>query len=992
MFAPLMLAQTQRKVSGTVFSASDNKPLPGASVMVKGTTNGTSTDLDGKFTLSITGTQNVLSISYMGFQSKEVLATSNSLSVLLLEDTNTLTEVVVVGYGTQKKSDVTGAVSKIDVEKAIAIPTTNISEMLRGKAAGVQVTLGSARPGGSSNILIRGRNSIRGGNDPLIVLDGFPIENINDINPDDIASIEVLKDASAQAIYGARASNGVVLVTTKKGKEGKMNINFNSYTTSQRLTKNFDMYNAEEFAQLRREAKRTDNTPSQTYLSDDLNFNGATTPEYINYIAGNYTDWEKTVLKTAFINSNSLSISGGTDKTKIFTSFNYFDQSGLVPSSNYSRGTFRLNIEQKLNDKTSIEANINVASDRQQRESSNLDFITISPFTGPYDADGNLVKLLAGANASSSTVNPLWDIRESKTEAKNDYYNINFVANHKFTSNFSYKLNTLLSRRFVDEGSYISTIHSRGVALGGIADVASTLREEHLIENILNYKTQIGENHKFDFTAVQSVNQINRSRTNSNGTGFGNNILGYDGITTALNFKVIRDEEQKRISSFLGRARYNLMDKYLLTLTARRDGSSVFSENRKWGFFPAVAAAWQIHKESFLKDSKSIDQLKLRLGYGSVGNQSLDPYTTLGVVTNYPYIFGGVIVGGALPGTVLPNPNLTWETSTTANLGIDFGFFNSRITGSVEYYNTRTTDLLTDISLGGTSGFSSTITNGGESKNSGFEIFLNGNIIRSKNLNWNITTAFTKNKNELIKSGIVDIDGNAKDDQSRGRYIGYSINNIRTLVFDGIFQTDAEAAASPQAKPGSTTNANLTLLRAGSIRLKDVNEDGIVNDEDNVIINTDPKWYASVSSTLNFKNFELFADVYIVEGATKNNPYLSSFNQGGTLQSVRNGIKVDYWTPENNSTTFPRPSYASAPANIGTLAVADASYLRLRTLSLGYNFSKSVLDKLHLNNLKLYFTATNLVTITDYKSYSPENNPNDFPDTKSLTVGFNLGL
>lgn len=992
MFAPLMLAQTQRKVSGTVFSASDNKPLPGASVMVKGTTNGTSTDLDGKFTLSITGTQNVLSISYMGFQSKEVLATSNSLSVLLLEDTNTLTEVVVVGYGTQKKSDVTGAVSKIDVEKAIAIPTTNISEMLRGKAAGVQVTLGSARPGGSSNILIRGRNSIRGGNDPLIVLDGFPIENINDINPDDIASIEVLKDASAQAIYGARASNGVVLVTTKKGKEGKMNINFNSYTTSQRLTKNFDMYNAEEFAQLRREAKRTDNTPSQTYLSDDLNFNGATTPEYINYIAGNYTDWEKTVLKTAFINSNSLSISGGTDKTKIFTSFNYFNQSGLVPSSNYSRGTFRLNIEQKLNDKTSIEANINVASDRQQRESSNLDFITISPFTGPYDADGNLVKLLAGANASSSTVNPLWDIRESKTEAKNDYYNINFVANHKFTSNFSYKLNTLLSRRFVDEGSYISTIHSRGVALGGIADVASTLREEHLIENILNYKTQIGENHKFDFTAVQSVNQINRSRTNSNGTGFGNNILGYDGITTALNFKVIRDEEQKRISSFLGRARYNLMDKYLLTLTARRDGSSVFSENKKWGFFPAVAAAWQIHKESFLKDSKSIDQLKLRLGYGSVGNQSLDPYTTLGVVTNYPYIFGGVIVGGALPGTVLPNPNLTWETSTTANLGIDFGFFNSRITGSVEYYNTRTTDLLTDISLGGTSGFSSTITNGGESKNSGFEIFLNGNIIRSKNLNWNITTAFTKNKNELIKSGIVDIDGNAKDDQSRGRYIGYSINNIRTLVFDGIFQTDAEAAASPQAKPGSTTNANLTLLRAGSIRLKDVNEDGIVNDEDNVIINTDPKWYASVSSTLNFKNFELFADVYIVEGATKNNPYLSNFNQGGTLQSVRNGIKVDYWTPENNSTTFPRPSYASAPANIGTLAVADASYLRLRTLSLGYNFSKSVLDKLHLNNLKLYFTATNLVTITDYKSYSPENNPNDFPDTKSLTVGFNLGL
>ena len=445
------------------------------------------------------------------------------------------------------------------------------------------------------------------------------------------------------------------------------------------------MYNAEEFAQLRREAKRTDNLPSQVYLTDALSFNGATTPEYLNYLAGNYTDWEKTVLKTGFITSNSVSVSGGTDRTKIFTSFNYFDQSGLIPSSSYNRGTFRLNIEQKINDKTSIEANINVASATQKRESSNLDFITISPFTGPYDSSGNLVKLLAGANASSSAVNPLWDIRESNTDSKTNFYNINFVGNHKFTKNFFYKLNTLFSRRYVDDGSYISTLHSKGVALSGIADVASTLREEYLIENILNYKTQIGNNHKFDFTAVQSVNQINSSKTSSNATGFGNNVLGYDGISTALNFKVVRNEEQKRILSFLGRARYNLMDKYLVTLTARRDGASVFSENKKWGFFPAASVAWQMHKESFLKDSKVIEELKFRVGYGSVGNQSLDPFTTLGVVSNYPYIFGGALVGGALPGTVLPNPNLTWETSTTANVGLDFGLFNNRITGSIDY-------------------------------------------------------------------------------------------------------------------------------------------------------------------------------------------------------------------------------------------------------------------------------------------------------------------
>ena len=429
----LMTAQSQKKITGTVLSASDKMPLPGASVIVKGASSSTSTDLDGVFTISVPANATILTISYIGYKGKDVVITSNSLTISLIEDTSSLDEVVVVGYGTQKKSDVTGAVSKVNLEKAVAIPTTNISEMLRGQAAGVQVTLGSARPGGASNILIRGRNSIRGGNDPLVVLDGFPIENINDINPDDIASIEVLKDASAQAIYGARASNGVILVTTKKGKEGKMRVNFNSYTTSQRLTKNFDMYNAEEFAQLRREAKRTDNLPSQVYLTDALSFNGATTPEYLNYLAGNYTDWEKTVLKTGFITSNSVSVSGGTDRTKIFTSFNYFDQSGLIPSSSYNRGTFRLNIEQKINDKTSIEANINVASATQKRESSNLDFITISPFTGPYDSSGNLVKLLAGANASSSAVNPLWDIRESNTDSKTNFYNINFVGNHKFT-------------------------------------------------------------------------------------------------------------------------------------------------------------------------------------------------------------------------------------------------------------------------------------------------------------------------------------------------------------------------------------------------------------------------------------------------------------------------------------------------------------------------------------------------------------------------------
>lgn len=972
------------------------QPLPGATVLVKGTNNGTKTDINGSFSISAEPNSTLI-ISYIGFETKEVkVGNATTISVQLKLAIATGEEVIVVGYGSQRKSDVTGAVSKVDLGKAKAIPTTNIGEMLRGQAAGVQVTLISARPGGNSSILIRGRKSIRGGNDPLVVLDGFPIESINDINPDDIASIEILKDASAQAIYGARASNGVILITTKKGKAGKMRVAVNSYITTQKLTKNFDLYSAGEYAQLRREAVRATNVPVngvQPYSPDNVNFTGL---EGANFVAGRTSNWEDEVLKTGVTNSNTVSLSGGNENTKLFTSFNYFKQSGLVPSADYKRASFRVNLDQKINDKASFEANVNFTTDKQRKETPGLDFITISPFTGPYDLLGNLVKNVAGANASSSTINPLWNIRESNNDTKVNLVNLNLVGNYKITKNLSYKLNTLLSRRNIDEGSYISKQHSAGVSANGIATVANTLREEYLIENILNYKGQLGDNHRFDATLVQSINQRNTSRTSTTGSGFGNDLLGYDGITNALIFKASRVEEQYRLASFLGRVRYTLMDKYLFTFTARRDGASVFSENNKWGFFPAGSVAWQIHKESFLQNVKAIDQLKLRVSYGSVGNQSLDPYTTLGVVGSNPYVFGGAIVGGNLPGTVLPNPNLSWETSTTFNLGLDFGLIKNRLTGTIEYYNTKTTDLLTDISLNPITGYSSTITNGGESKNSGVEILLTGNIISNKNLSWSVTTAFTKNTNKILKTGIIDAKGIPKDDLGRNRFVNQPINVIRTMLFDGIFQTDAEAIASPQGTLGGTVTpfTPLAVLKAGTIRIKDVDGDGRITDADNVILDANPKWYASFSSNLAYKNFELLADFYMVQDVWKQNPFLGNFNEGGTLQSYRNGIKVDYWTPENPSTTYPRPNYGSGtgPAHTGIKNLTDASYLRLRTLSLGYSLSSKLLDKMKMSSLKFYVTANNLFTITKYKSYSPENNPNDFPDTKGFTFGLNIGL
>lgn len=987
----------QQTITGKVLDESGG-PLPGVTIKVKNKGTGAISDAEGDFSISIVA-EDILIFSYTGYKTQEILVGDRKSLVLKMEPAmQSLSGVVVTGYGTQKRSDISGAISTVNMDKAKSIPTTNIAEMIRGQASGVQVTLGSARPGGSSNILIRGKNSIRGGNDPLVVLDGFPIDNINDVSPDDIASIEILKDASSQAIYGSRASNGVVLITSKRGKEGKFKVNFDTYFTSQKLTKNFDLYSADEFAQLRREAVRTTNPiidGIQAYSPDSINFGGTSkAPEYINFAAKNYANWEDIVLRTGLTNSNTVSINGGNENTKVYSSINYYNQKGLVPDADYKRGSFRLNMDQKLSDKISFSANLNLATDDQGVESSNLDFITISPFTGPYDQNGVLVKNLAGANASSSAINPLWNIRESDRENKSNFFNLNLVGRYQITKDLSYKLNTLLNRKYFDQGSYLSKLHSAGVTPNGMATVSAILKEEYLVENILDYKLEINNDHKLDFTFVQSINQRNNSNTTSVGTGFGNDVLGYDGISNALNFKTTRDEQQYRLSSLLGRARYNLKDKYLLTLTARRDGASVFSENNKWGFFPAASVAWQVHRESFLENVKAIDQLKVRLSYGSVGNQSLDPYTTLGVVDNYSYVFGGNLYTGNLPGSLLYNPNLTWETSTTFNAGLDFGLFNSRITGTLDYYKTSTTDLLTDVSLGGTSGFNTTITNGGESENQGIEIGLSGAVLRNDKVSWTITPTFTHNANRIVKTGIVGANGAVVDDLGRNRFAGRAIDVLQSYVFDGIFQSDEEALASGQGSLGGTVTPfqSLTTLTAGSVKLKDVNGDGVINNNDKVILNTQPRWFSSVSSNFQYKRFELLADVYIVQDVTKYNPYLGSFNEGGTLQSVRNGIKVDYWTPENHSTTFPRPNYSSAPANISVLGVSDASYVRLRTLSLAYNMPLSILSKIKANSCKIYVTGNNLFTITDYKSYSPENNPNDFPDTKSFTFGLNIGF
>jgi TonB-linked SusC/RagA family outer membrane protein len=967
-------AQDQQTVSGTITDASTGETLPGVNILVKGTSSGTASGNSGNYELSVPSLQDTLVFSFVGYQKlEEPINGRTQINVSLGTQTLVGEEMVVVGYGSQQKSDIVGSVSSVDVTEATAIPTTNVSEMLRGKAAGVQINLNDPRPGGNSDILIRGQVSLVG-NDPLIIVDGVPYDDIDDIPPTDIKSVEVLKDAASQAIYGARAANGVILITTKRGQEGSFKIDYHGYRTTQTLTKNFDLYSAQEFAQLRREAQRTTNNGE--YLDDEVIFEDFELQSLANE---DFVDWQDLVLENAVINSHSVNVSGGSEKTRVYTSFNYFDQGGLIPTSGFERGSFRVNLDQEITDKLKLQANINLQTSSQDIETGNLNFINISPLARPFDEEGNLIREPLGG--STTRVNPLWNIREATNEVTTNLYDLNFVGVYNFMPTLSYEFNTFYRNRDGEQGIYQSSLHPAGDSgVDGIATLGTNSYNEFLIENIVNYSPQITNDHQLDLTFVQSVNERRTTESSVVKSGFPNDELGFDGNATELRNST-RDASRRRLVSFLGRARYNFMEKYLLTLTARADGSSVFAENNKWGIFPAAAIAWKMQEEPFLQRVSAINQMKIRLSYGQTGNEGINPNESLGLANDLPYVFGGVTAGGFAPLNRLPNPNLKWETSTTFNAGIDFGLIENRFSGSLEYYNTQTTDFLLDRLLSGVSGFSVTRFNIGEVENKGFEATLNADIIRGQDFQWSAGLTYSRNNNKITKlAGEVDSEGNPIDFVSQGLYIGESINSINQKIFDGIWQEGDDIANSAQSE-----------AMPGDIRVVDVNGDGDITDDDNVVFDQDPDWYGSVNSTLQFKGFELYADLYIVQGATRTNPYLSTFENGGTLQGVLNGIKVDYYLPEDPSNEFPRPR-AQTPSFLFALAVKDASYIRLRTLTLSYNIPQDALSRVGLSNAEVYATGTNVFTITDYKSYSPEVNPGSFPDAKGLTFGVKLGF
>jgi TonB-linked SusC/RagA family outer membrane protein len=967
-----------REISGKI-TDSAGEALAGVSIVEKGTSNATFSSAEGTFKIRVSSAQSVLAFSFVGMSPQEITVGQQTFwNIVLSSSLSSLDEVVVVGYGTQKKSDIISSVVSVSTESVNKVPTNDLGEMLRGKAAGVYVTLGDAAPGSSSNILIRGSRSLTAGNAPIVIADGVPIGGINDVNPNDIASIEILKDAAAQAIYGARASNGVILITTKRAKEGKTSIDYNSFYGLQTVNRNFDVYSGEEFAQLKREAYRADN--NNVYLPDERIFTGI---EQEILQSKQFINWEDELLRKAATQNHNLSFATGTGKTKIYTGLNYSKRDGVIPGTDFQRGTLRINVDQYINRWLKIGANTSWQLSKNNNPGTGetlLRSVTTSPLGKIYNDDGTYRLYPTGVQES---VNPLLDLAEV-TNTRNDRNDImNLFIDVSPFKGFTYRANA--SRRSWNRKTmnYATANSLLGVRRGGMGNGYMQFEEENewQLENILTYTTQM-EKHHLNGTFVQSVSERNSSSFRNSANNIPNDLLDIWGLPTAESNIPTVSASGRGLLSFVARVQYDYAGKYYLTASARADGSTVFGANNKWAWFPAAALGWNLHQEEFTKAIPKLSNLKARLSYGSVGNEAIGPYRSQSTAVQRDYLFNNIKRIGYVPGDYLPNPNLRWETSTTLNAALDFGFFKERLSGTVEYYNTRTRDLLAELSLQADIGYTRMLRNVGSVENQGIELSVNGIWIEKKD--WTLSTAlsFSRNRNRILSLyGERDENGKELDDVGNRWFIGYPKDVYYQYVPDGIWQQGENIVAShqPSAQPGD-------------VRIKDVNGDGLLNDKDRVIIKRDPKWFGTFNLTNRYKGIDFSADIVTVQGTIRNNAFLYDYASGGSLRGILNGVKVNYWTPENPSGHWPRPQESNDRTYISSLGLQDASYIRLHTLTLGYTFPKALLAKAKVNNLRVYVTGHNLVTLTEFKSYSPEKNPNDYPEAVSVVGGIQLNF
>ncbi|MFD1606050.1 SusC/RagA family TonB-linked outer membrane protein [Flavobacterium artemisiae] len=961
----------QVTVTGTVSDA--NGPIPGANVNLKGTKSGTSTSFDGNYSISVPS-NSVLVFSFIGFKNKEVAVNGQTkINVLLEEDTNTLKEVVVIGYGTQIKEAVTGSVATLGGKDLNEVASANITQALQGRLAGVELTQTSSKPGAAMQIRIRGTRSLTGSNDPLVVLDGVPFAgSIGDINPTDIKSVDILKDASATAIYGSRGANGVILVTTLKGRKNqKATFSYNGFSGIKQVFGKYPMMDGPKFAALR----------DYTGLYVD----GVGESRNVN------TDWQDSLYGAGEMISHDVSVSGGTEMGAYNAGLGYYKEESVLPGQSYERFSLRAGLDQQIN--RSIRLGFNTNTNYTLSNGDNIGTGTIlatSPLANPYNPDGSLrrtVSMAADDNwvYTRKSIENLGDAYVNQTRAFSSYNNIFAEVKIPGIDGLKYRLNTGLNFRTSNSGYYegqgVFDVNPSTLSNASISNFWST---QWLLENLITYDKTFAQKHTINFVGLYSNEQYtgNSSRISRNGItsdAFQFYNLGQSEEEAVIN-PADQDYTQWGLTSYMARLMYSYDNRYFISGTVRSDGSSRLSPDNRWVTYPAVSAGWTISNESFLKDVKHINLLKLRAGYGETSNQAVAPYATLGALSTRPYNFGTTNSTGVYV-TELPNPSLGWEFSTTWNYGLDFGFFNNRLSGTIEYYKTNTKDLLQRVGLPATSGVSGYVANVGETENKGYEISLNGVILDNpKGLTWTVGVNFYKNENKLVA-----LASGASRDEANNWFVGYNINSIYDYQKVGIWQEGDPYMSILEPGP---TGINQQGTVVGSIKVKytgDYNADGsptrAINASDRQIIETDPDFQGGFNTNLTYKGFDFSA-----VGAFKSGGVLISTLYGGAsylnlMNGRRTNVDVDYWTPDNRDAEFPNPRGIRSgdnPKYISTMGYFDASYVKIRALTLGYTLDKNFTRNLGIDNLRLYVTAQNpFVLFSPYHRKSgmdPETN------------------
>ncbi len=990
-------AFAQQTITGKVTDKNDGAPLPGVSVQIMGTTNGTVTDVNGNY--QIQAADNItLVFSFLGYEKTQIRIQGgkSAYNVQLSAASKGLNEVVVVGYGTATKRDLTGAVAKIDNTKLETLPNTNVTQALRGGTAGVSI-VSSGRAGASGAVQIRGGSrSIAANNNALIVVDGIIYRgSLADLNPDDIASFEILKDASAAAIFGSQAANGVVLITTKKGTTEKPTIKFNSYAGTQDFLKNQKLENAEEYRM------KMFNSAKTTYyrtvsgqipgvarepVFDDVSTYFLNPVEISQFNKGITQEAFDVISQSAPVQSYNLSISAANDKTNYFISGDYTNQKGIIKGDQFKRASGRVNLETHVTDWLKLGTNSFFAfNDNSGNPADLLQASRLSPYA-KYYLDGYDHVLKPNPMDDGFISNPLFPLLNRSTINRSNLFAIAYVdVDIPFIKGLNYRFNYSNNIRWDKNFGFTPSykIPDSGLFREASASQNNSTATDSYLENLLKYNRTFGD-HSVDLTLLYNYNFAKDNATNASANTFPNDALTYYSLSLGATQTTSASYSDYRSISSMARLTYKFKNRYIVTGTFRRDGASVFGANNKFANFPSVGLSWIASDEAFLKGAKFIDFLKVRASYGANGNQ-IGRYSTLSPISpggGFNYIFGDATAAAIGIGrTSLGNPDLKWELTYATNLGIDFELLKSKISGSIDVYNSNSSDLLLPRTIPTLNGFSSQLQNIGKVNNKGFEFTLNTVNIQTDNVKWTTGINFSSNKNKIVALQGIDNnnDGIEDDDIASSRFIGKPLNAIYNYKVIGVWQKDEVDAAK-------VFNA-----RPGDLKLADLNGDNKITPAgDREIIGYDrPDFVYGLNTTVNYKVFSLYALITGSAGGDRNNNAI--LNPSSNLIYKSRGADVAWWTPDNPSNIHPSIDYGNS---LGVTLTEKTSFIRVQDISLSYNFNKKVTDRLKLGSLKLYVSAKNPFLITNWSGWDPEiaSGLNQFPLTRSITGGLSVSL